>query len=158
MSPPSLKEYDAGMNRLAQFLSFALLVPSIAASAQARPLPKQTSQVSAAPGVSFDVLSDTRGTQLNSYLGILAPELKQSFLSNLIVADAKPLAQQQVDLLVTIDTQGKVSALRLAPGTQDSPVARAAWAAVRDNKCASLPNSLEGSDLKMRLHFVAAAS
>lgn len=145
-----------GMRRLAQFLSFALLVPSIAASAQVRPLPEQTSPVSAAPRVTFNILSDTKGTQLNSYLGNLAPKLRQSFLSHLSAADAKQLAHQQVDLLITIGSQGDVSALRLTPGTQDSPASRAAWAAAKDTKWAPLPSSLGGSSPQMRMHFVAA--
>lgn len=156
LSPPSREEYDAGYEKTCAvpFFCSPRTVDRCERTSQAVTRADFTG-VSRA-WVSFDILSDTKGTQLNSYLGTLAPELKQSFLSNLSVADAKPLAHQQVDLLVTIDSQGKVSALRLAPGTQDSPVARAAWAAVKDNKCASLPNSLGGSDLKLRVHFVAA--
>lgn len=144
------------MRRLAQSLSLALFITPLAAAAQVGSLPGQITQVSAHNGVTFDILSDTRGTQLNSYLGTLAPELEQSFLGYLSAADAKSLARQQVDLLLTIGSQGKVSALRLAPGTQDSPVAKAAWAAVRDTNYGSLPTTLSGSDLILRVHFVVA--
>ena len=105
--------------------------------------------------MTFVVLSDTKGSQLNSYFGSLSPELRQSFLSNLSAADVKSSAHQQVDLLLTIGSQGSLSALRLAPGTQDSPVARAAWAAVKDDKYAPLPNSLGNPELQLRVHFVA---
>jgi len=128
------------MRRLAQFLCFALLVPSIAVNAQVRLLPEQTSPVAVAPGITFDILNDTKETQLNSYLGTLAPKLRHSFLSHLSAADAKQLAHQQVDLLITIGSQGDVPVLRLAPGTQDSPAARAAWAAAKDTKWAPLPS------------------
>lgn len=144
------------MRRLAQSLSLALFITPLAAAAQIGSLPGQITQVSAQNGVTFDILSDTRGTQLNSYLGTLAPELQQSFLGHLSAADAKSLARQQVDLLLTIGSQGKVSALRLAPGTQDSPVAKAAWAAVRDTNYGMLPTTLSGSDLILRVHFVVA--
>lgn len=144
------------MRRLAQSLSLALFITPLAAAAQVGSLPGQITQVSAQNGVTFDILSDTRGTQLNSYLGTLAPELQQSFLGHLSAADAKSLARQQVDLLLTIGSQGKVSALRLAPGTQDSPVAKAAWAAVRDTNYGTLPTTLSGSDLILRVHFVVA--
>ncbi len=143
----------AGMKRLAQFLSFALLVAPVAVTAQV--LPAQTPQVATAPEMTFVVLSDTKGTQLNSYFGTLGPELRQSFLSNLSAADVKSSAHQQVDLLLTIDSQGGVSALRLAPGTQNSPVARAAWAAAKDAKYAPLPSGFGSPDLQLRVHFVA---
>ena len=144
------------MRRLAQFALLALLITPLAAAAQVGSLPEQTTQAPPQDGVTFDILNDTKGTQLNSYLGILAPELQQSFLGHLSAADAKSLAHQQVDLLFTISAKGEVSALRLAPGTRDSLVAKAAWTAVRDNKYGSLPATLGGSDLMLRVHFVIA--
>ena len=144
------------MRRPAQFLFLATLVSPIAALAQVPVPSEQTSQVATAPGVTFVILNDTKGTQLNLYLGNAARELQQSFLSNLSAADAKSFDHQQVDLLLTIDSQGNVSALRLAPGTQHSPVARAAWAAIKEAQFASLPNSLGSSDLQLRVHFIAA--
>lgn len=142
-----------GMRRLAQFLSFALLVSPVAVTAQI--LSGETPQVATLPEMSFVVLSDTKGVQLNSYFGSLGPELRQSFRSNLSAADGKASAHQQIDVLLAIDSQGNVSALSLAPGTQDSSVARAAWVAVKDAKYAPLPNGLGSSDLQLRVHFVA---
>ena len=141
------------MRSLAQFLPFVLLVAPVAATSQVSP--GQAPQVPTAPGMTFVVLSDTKGIQLNSYFESLGPELRQSFLSNLSAADVKSSDHQQVDLLLTIGSQGSLSALRLAPGTPDSPVARAAWAAVKDAKYAPLPNSLGSPDLQLRVHFVA---
>lgn len=140
------------MRRLAQFLSLALLAPSISVVAQVQPAPA----ISAAPGVTFDILSDTEGTPLNSYLGTLAPELQKSFLGYLSAADVKQSAPQQADLLITLSSRGGVSALSLAPGTQDSPLSRAAWAAAKDTKFAPLPNGLGASSLHLRMHFVAS--
>ena len=144
------------MRRLAQSVMLALFITPLAAAAQVGSLPGQTTQPSTKNGVTFDILSDTRGTQLNSYLGVLAPELQQSFSGHLSAADAKSLAHQQVDVLLTIGASGEVSALRLAPGTQASPVAKAAWAALRDTKYGALPSTLGGSDLTLRVHFVVA--
>ncbi len=156
MSPPEREGTIPSMRRLAQSVLLALFITPLAAAAQVGSLPAQTTQASAQHGVTFDILSDTGGTQLNSYLGILAPELQQSFLGHLSAADAKSLAHQQVDILLTIGASGEVSALRLAPGTQDSLVAKAAWAAVRDNKYESLPSTIGGSHLTLRVHFVVA--
>ena len=146
----------AGMRRIVQFLCSALLVAPVVLTAQVVSVPGQTSQVAPAPGLSFTILSDTKGVEFNSYLRTLAPELQQSFLSNLSAADVKLSAHQQVDLLLTIDSQGSLSALRLASGTQDSPVARAAWAAAKNVRYASPPNSLGVLDLQLRVRFLAA--
>ena len=48
----------------------ALLALSASAVAQVSSAPVLTVPVSAAAGVTFNVLSDTKGTQLNSYLAV----------------------------------------------------------------------------------------
>ena len=108
------------------------------------------------PGVTFDILNDTKGTQLNSYIGSLAPELQQSFISNMTVFGAEAPTHEQVSLLLTVDSEGRLSALRLSPGTRETAVAKAAWAAVRDTKFAPLPIILAGSVLSLRVHIGAA--
>ena len=156
LSAPDREGTMLSMRRLTPSVLLALFFTPLATAAQVGSLPEQTTQASAQNGVTFDILSDTKGTQLNSYLGPLAPELQQSFLSHLSAADAKSLAHEQVDLLLTIGARGEISALRLAPGTQASLVAKAAWAAVRDTKYGSLPTTLGGSDLTLRVHFIVA--
>ena len=145
-----------GMRTLARCLPIILLVPVVTSKAQFSPAAQQLSPIEAATGVSFDILSDTKGTQLTSYLGTLGPKLQQAFLGDLSAADAKNNAHQQVDLLMTIGPAGKLSGLHLAPGTQESPVAKAAWIAARDLQFASLPNSLHTASLTLRVHLVIA--
>ena len=118
--------------------------------------PDEISMLQPVPvGVTFDILSDTKGAQLDSYLGKLAPELQRTFLRNVAPVGAAALTREQVSLVLTVDSQGQLSTLRLAPGTEESPVARAAWAAVRDTKFAPLPISLDGSTLSLRVHIGA---
>jgi hypothetical protein len=143
------------MRRLTQVLSFALLAIPVAATAEVKPYVGQDSQLSAAPHVTFDILIDTKGTQLSSYLRTFAPGLQQSFLKSLADGDAQSSGPQQVDLLLTIAPNGKLSALRLGSGTKDSPITKAAWEAVKNTQYTPLPSSLGGSDLKLRVHFVA---
>ena len=118
--------------------------------------PEDLSLTQPAPvGVTFDILSDTRGAQLTSYFEGLAPELQRAFLGNVIAFGATAPIYEQVALLLTIDSRGQLSALRLTPGTQESQVARAAWAAVRDTRFAPLPARLDGSSLRLRVHIGA---
>jgi hypothetical protein len=152
---PKPRSYDAVMRRLTQLLSFALLAIPVAATAEVKPYLGQDSRQSAAPHITFDILSDTKGTQLNSYLRAFAPELQQSFSKSLGLRDAQSVGPQQVDLLLTIAPDGKLSALRLGSGTKDSPITKAAWEAVKNTQYTPLPSSLGGSDLKLRVHFVA---
>lgn len=136
-------------------LQVATLKPPAAATApQVTPYLAEASQPSAAPQVDVEVLSDTKGTQLNSYFRTFAPELRQSFLRSLGVGDAPSVGPQEVYLLLTITPNGNLSELRLESGTQDSPITRAAWQAVKNTKYPPLPSGLGGSDLKLRMHFV----
>jgi len=145
------------MRRRAQSLTFALLASSVAMSVCAQTPAKQTARQSADPHVNFDVLSDIRGVQLNSYFGALAPELKQGFLNRVSATGIETLApHSEVDLLLTIAADGKITALRMETGTQDSLTAKAAWEATIDSTYAPLPAALTGSPLELRVRFVVS--
>lgn len=127
--------------------------PVAATAHQVRPDLARASQPSAAPQVAVETLSDTKGTQLNSYFRTFGPELRQSFSRSLGVGDANSVGPQEANLLLTITPNGNLSELRLESGTQDSPITRAAWEAVKNTKYPPLPSGLGGSDLKLRMHF-----
>ena len=98
----------------------------------------------------FETLSDTKGTQLNEYLGTLARELQK----HLEQAESSNVSQSPsampVDLVLTINSQGTLTALRLE--SISSAASKAMWQVARDLTYAPLPNGLGGSDLKLRVH------
>lgn len=123
-------------------LLVALTLPTLAPAQMA----DQTIRTPNASGVSFEALSDTRGVQLNSYLGQLAHELRQHLTTN-------TASHQPVDLLLTINGQGKLVALQLA--SADTPASKAAWNAVKDLHYAPLPTGLSDTSLKLKVHLNA---
>jgi hypothetical protein len=147
--------YDFAMRRLLQSLAFVSLSSSIAVSVCAQTPASQKAQQSVDQQVNVEILSDTRGVQLDSYLGSLVAGLKQGFVSKESAAGTKsPALHSEVDLLITIAADGQIAALKLETGTQDSQMAKAAWVATRDSAYAPLPVAFAGSPLQLRIRFV----
>ena len=137
------------MRKLAKLGTVLVLTVASEAGAQlAAPL-KQPSQPATSSHVSFETLSDTKGTQLNAYLGTLARELQE----HLRLVESSNVSQSPsampVDLVLTINSQGTLTALRLE--SVRSTASKAAWQAARDLTYPPLPNGLGGSDLKLRV-------
>jgi len=143
------------MRRLAPFLSAVLLANPFAGPLQAQISTTQSAQQLHGPKVTLDVLSDVQGVQLDSYRRELVLELEHDLSEKLNAAGIRSGDQQEVEFLLTIQSAGNLSSLRLGPGTQDTPMARAAWKAVKDAKYTALPHGLNEASLKISVHLAS---
>jgi membrane protein involved in colicin uptake len=148
-----LEAYDHIMKRPAQALRIAFIALSICGSAQCQTPTATTASQMKSPNLSFDILSDTKGVQLNSYLRSLGSELKDRFVvaASAGLADSLP-RQQEATLVLTIAPDGKLSSLQTE--TQDSRITRAAWQAAKGATYAAIPVGMRSSGLKFRVHFI----
>ena len=143
------------MRRLAPFLSSVLLANSFAGPLQAQISTTQSAQQLYGPRVTLDVLSDVKGVQLDAYRKELVLELEHDLSGKLNALGAQSRDQQEVELVLTIESAGNLSSLRLGAGTQDTPMAKAIWAAVRDAKYTALPHGLNEASLKISVHLAS---
>ena len=144
------------MRRLAPFLSSVLLANSFAGPLQAQTSTTQSAQQLYGPRVTLDVLSDVKGVQLDAYRKELVLELEHDLSGKLNALGVQARDQQEVELVLTIESAGNLSSLRLGAGTQDTPMARATWKAVKDAKYTALPHGLNNSSLRISVHVVAS--
>jgi len=135
-------------------LRIAFIALSIVVSAHCQtPTATAESQVRS-PNLAFDILSDTKGVQLNSYLRTLGSELKDRFVVAASTGLPKSLPrQQEATLVLTIAPDGMLSNLQ-TEAQDDSRITRAAWQAAKGAKYAALPVGLRTVSLKFRVHFI----
>lgn len=133
-------------------LVLALASPAVV-TAQSVPLTELNARPPASSGISFEALSDTKGTQLNLYLGSLARNLREALRNDSVASRAEVGTPGPVDLVLTIDGQGKLVALHLE--SADTPMSKAVWKAATKITYAPLPDRLRDTSLRLKVHVAA---
>ncbi len=133
-------------------LILALASPAVVA-AQAVPPTALNAQPPTSFGISFEALSDTKGTQLNLYLGSLARNLRDAVRNDQVASGTEVDTPQAVDLVLTIDGQGELVALHLESAA--TPMSKAVWKAATRITYAPLPDGLRDTSLRLKVHVAA---
>ncbi|HET9696376.1 MAG TPA: TonB family protein [Terriglobales bacterium] len=102
-----------------------------------------------------DILSDTHGYDLSSYLAVAVKKIRQNWF-NLIPAEARPpeMKRGSVSIQFSIDRDGQVFSMRLDETTGVTSMDRAAWAGIAaSNPFPRLPEDFPASYVRLRIHF-----
>ncbi len=106
--------------------------------------------------MSFDMLSDTGGADLNPYMENLMSNLRQRWLPMVNSTAKQPLLGPKETLIsLTIAPDGNLVAMRLDSSTHSEALNKAAWTAAAGTPYAPTPPGMRDRDLKLRVHFVA---
>ena len=103
----------------------------------------------------LDVLSDTMGVDFGPYLSRVLHDVRETWY-NLIpeIARAPLMKRGKVSIEFAILKDGRVAGMRLAAGSGDVALDRAAWGGVTaSNPFPPLPGEFSGQYLALRFHF-----
>ena len=103
----------------------------------------------------LDVLSDTMGVDFGPYLSRVLHDVRENWY-NLIpeIARAPLMKRGKVSIEFAILKDGRVAGMRLAAGSGDVSLDRAAWGGVTgSNPFPPLPSEFSGQYLALRFHF-----
>jgi len=142
------------MKRSCFALAIVLLASSLMSSMRA-----QEAVRTVPANLAVEILSDTQGADLSSYIRAMLPSLKTRWSS--LVAETKqpPLHQPDETVIsLTIAPDGHVSAMKLEHSSGNPTLDRAAWGAATSTHYAPLPAAMKDSSLKMRILFPATSS
>jgi TonB family protein len=141
------------MKSLLRFLAVIPLVPclvqSAPAQATAHTLPAQSPDLK----LGVDVLSDTGGANLASYMRNLVSDLKKHW-SSPAPPNPPSLKQQEAILTVTIAPNGQLAAMKLETTGHDSVLNQSAWNAAKTTSFSPPPAGMVDPNLKLRVHFM----
>ncbi len=104
--------------------------------------------------LNADLLSDTKGTNLDAYMRSLLAEIKAHWTPVAAAQRERPLEQQKTDVRCTIAPDGTLLAMRLEHASDNAPLDKAAWNATRDAVYGPLPTGLRDAKLEVRVHFL----
>jgi TonB family protein len=124
---------------------------------QAAPTSDSTAQEPRTPAGlgGIDILSDTMGVDFGPYLQRVLKTVKENWYHFTPASARGPkMMQGVVSIEFAILKKGKVSGMRLAERTQDTPMNAAAWHAIDDSRFPPLPAEFPGQYLALRFHFV----
>jgi len=105
--------------------------------------------------LGVDILSDTEGVQFQPYLREVLGQIDAEWLA-LMPEEAKPPRNQKgaTSIRLTINPDGRITAMHLEGTVQDAALHRAAWGAITGvEKFPALPKEFHGPDLELRIHF-----
>jgi len=105
--------------------------------------------------LGVDILSDTQGADFQPYLREVLRQIDAQWLT-LMPEEAKPPQNQKgaTSIRLTINPDGKITAMNLEGPLHDAALHRAAWGAITGvEKFPALPKEFHGPDLELRIHF-----
>src|SRR5438309_8424403 len=143
----------------------SLAVIFVAVFGMAQPQPTGTNSHSSDYGLGqgrqgeaigpLDVLSDTMGVDFGPYLSRVLHDVRENWY-NLIpeIARAPLMKRGKVSIEFAILKDGRVAGMKLAAGSGDVALDRAAWGGVTaSNPFPPLPGEFGGQYLALRFHF-----
>ena len=140
--------------------AFALAQSNASSTGQTQepPAPRSNARephAATAPLAGIDVLSDTTGVDISSYLQSAVKTVKQDWHDVIPPSARAPKTMRgEVTIEFAILKTGKVAGMRLVHSSSDVPLDRAAWAAIYNSKLSPLPAEYAGKYLALRFHFV----
>ena len=125
----------------------SFLVPSIDG--------QKTAHAASPSRVEVELLSDTKGADLSTYLRTVASELKRKWSPSVANHERNSGSEpQQAVISLTIASDGHLSAMHLDQETQNTDFDKAALNAIQSTHYSTLPSALKDSDLKLRISFL----
>ena len=107
------------------------------------------------PTLRVDILSDTRGVDLQPYMSHLLSGLRQRWLPLVSRAQQQPSSiPGETGIAITITSTGHLAAMHLDDATHVEALDQAAWTATREMSYLPLPSEKNLASLKLRIHFV----
>ena len=110
---------------------------------------------SLSPPLGVEILSDTGGVDFAPYFRQAMPMIKASWI-RFLPEEARPPANLQGETVIrlTINADGKISAMHLDESSHQTKLDRAAWASITSiGKFPSLPKEFSGPNLELRILF-----
>lgn len=102
----------------------------------------------------IDVLSDTHGLDLGTYLQSAVKTVKENWYHVIPQSAQGPrLKRGDVSIEFAILKSGKTKFLKLTGSTGDIPMDRAAWAGIQDSRFPPLPAEYPEKSLFLRFRF-----
>jgi TonB family protein len=103
----------------------------------------------------MDVLSDTQGVDFGPYLSRVVQAVRMNWYTLIPEAAQPPLLKRgKVAIEFAILKDGRVAGMRIADGSGDVSLDRAAWGGITgSNPFAPLPGEFRGPYLALRFHF-----
>jgi TonB family protein len=103
----------------------------------------------------MDVLSDTQGVDFGPYLSRVVQAVRMNWYTLIPEAAQPPLLKKgKVAIEFAILKDGRVAGMRIADGSGDVSLDRAAWGGITgSNPFAPLPGEFRGPYLALRFHF-----
>jgi TonB family protein len=103
----------------------------------------------------MDVLSDTMGVDFGPYLSRVVQAVRMNWYTLIPEAAQPPLLKKgKVSIEFAILKDGRVAGMRIADGSGDVSLDRAAWGGITaSNPFAPLPGEFRGPYLALRFHF-----
>ncbi len=144
--------YCRSMTTLRRFFAVALLVLFAAISLHGQ---ETVTPQTDPPRVQVQILTDTKGADLNVYIRTVLIDLKRHWSVVAARDDKADSEAQKAAIIISIAPDGRLSTMRLEQPTQDASFTKAAWGAVQAVHFPVLPPRLTDSTLTMRLLFSA---
>lgn len=142
------------MNRSWFALAIVLIAPTLTNLTHAQEAAPAT--LSPGSNLSVDILSDTKGADLTSYMKTTLTAIKNQWEPLVAQVEHQPLSTADETVIsLTIAPDGHVSAMKLEHSTAEAALDRAAWTAMTSVHYTPLPSGLKEAPLKMRIHFPA---
>jgi TonB family protein len=144
-----------GMKRLLRFLSIALLTPCLITPAHAQATAPASWPQSSDLKVGLELLTDTNGVNIDSYVKNLISDLKKHWLPLVKeAANQRPTKPEETTIGFTIGSDGSILAMQLEDSTHNTPFDKAAWSATKGTTYLPPPAGMKDPNLKVRVHFV----
>ena len=107
------------------------------------------------PALRVEILSDTRGADLQPYMRHLTSDLRQHWLALIPRDHLSPAADTaETGIAITITASGHLAEMHLDGATHVAALDEAAWSATKSTAYQPLPAGKNLADLKLRLYFV----
>jgi TonB family protein len=108
---------------------------------------------SSSPALGVEILSDTQGANFTPYLKHAIPMVKASWIG--VLPDEAPASLNGETVIhVTINPDGKISAMHLDGSSGQVKFDHAAWASItKIGQFPPLPKDFSDANLELRIHF-----
>jgi outer membrane biosynthesis protein TonB len=115
--------------------------------------PSQSTKTTSRLG-GVDLLSDTEGLDVSSYLESVLKIVKQNWYHLMPQSARAPRMERgEVSIEIAIFKTGKIKGMRLVGSSVDASLGAVAWHAIGDSRLPPLPTEYSGQYLAIRLHF-----
>jgi len=139
------------MKRPLSFLSIALLASCLIAPTYAQTAANELLPDPSNLRVGVDLLTDTNGINMTSYMKTLISALKERWTPLVTSQPTKNREETVIDF--TIAPDGHIFAMRLEDSTHEVVFDKAAWSATKATSYLPPPGGMKEPNLKLRAHF-----